>query len=219
MSDDPAYRLMGVRGWGSALAEAFLAACGAAYVFEDVAGFDAPGPARDRLMALNRLAQVPTLLLPNGEVLTESAAIALWLAERYPEAGLAPAPGDPLRPAFLGRLVWIVANIYPTFTYGDYPRRWVTRDSDELRANLDRRRQALWAQLESDLPSGGWVLGPRFSALDIYLAVMTRWRPGPAWFAAACPRLAAIAAAARARPEIAPVMAANFPPTADGPAP
>jgi GST-like protein len=186
--------------------------CGAPYAFEDVTGFDEPGPARDSLLSVNPLAQVPTLVLANGEAMTESAAIAIWLSEAWPDAGLAPVPGDPLRPAFLRRLVWIVANIYPTFTYSDYPTRWVTTDADQLRERLDRRRVELWTQFERELPPGEWSLGARFSVLDVYVAVMTHWRPGPAWFAAHCPRLHAIAAAAARRPRLVEVMAANFPP-------
>ncbi|MBZ4236614.1 hypothetical protein LAM40_24290, partial [Mycobacterium tuberculosis] len=40
--------------------------------------------------------------------------------------------GDPARARFLRLLVWIVANIYPTFTYGDYPERWAPRDAEAL---------------------------------------------------------------------------------------
>lgn len=124
MSDCGAYSVFSVPGWGSVLAEAMLALCPAPARIEDVTGFDQPGAARDRLLRVNPLGQVPTLLLPDGTVMTESAAIALLLSERYPEAGLAPAPGTPLRPGFLRRLVWLAANVYPTFTYGDYPERW-----------------------------------------------------------------------------------------------
>jgi GST-like protein len=57
-----------------------------------------------------------------------------------------------------------------------------------------------------------WFLGERLSAIDLYLAVMTRWRPGPDWFAARCPRLAARARRAAALDAVAPVIARNFPP-------
>jgi GST-like protein len=49
------------------------------------------------------------------------------------------------------------------------------------------------------------------SALDLFLAVMTRWRPGPAWFAEHTPRLAAPATRAAALPAVAPVIDRNFP--------
>ena len=116
-----AWRLFGVPGWGSVLAESALAWVGAPFEFVDVEGFDQPSPARDRLLAVNPLARVPTLVGDGGETLTESAAIILRLAELHPEGGLAPEPGDPLRPAFLNRLMWFVSVLYPTFTIAIIP--------------------------------------------------------------------------------------------------
>src|SRR5918993_5413762 len=114
------WTLYGVPGWGSILAEGALAWTGEPFDLVDVEGFDAPGPARDRLLQVNPLGRIPTLVAPDGEILSESAAIVLRLAELHPDAGLAPAAGDPDRPRFLNRLVWLVSAVYPTFTYRDY---------------------------------------------------------------------------------------------------
>lgn len=211
MEEPGSYTVFSVPGWGSALAEAMLALCSAPVRIEDVTGFDQPGAARDRLLSVNALGQVPTVHLPDGTLMTESAAFALLLSERYPQAGLAPDPGTPRRPAFLRRLVWIAANVYPTFTYGDYPERWVSADAQCLRASTDAYREQLWQQFESDVSEGGWVLGPQFSALDVYVAIMTHWRPRRAWFFAHCPRLHAIAARADDHPLLKPVLQRNFP--------
>jgi glutathione S-transferase len=54
-------------------------------------------------------------------------------------------------------------------------------------------------------------LGRRFSALDVYLAVMTRWQPRRVWFAEHRPRLYDIALRAEAGPELAQVWQRNFP--------
>lgn len=211
MDQSGSYTLFSVPGWGSALAEAMLAACSAPTRIEDVTGFDQPGAVRDRLLRANPLGQLPTLVLPEGTVITESAAMALLLSERHPECGLAPAPGSALRPVFLRRLIWFAANVYPTFTYGDYPDRWVSTDASSLKASTDRHRERLWRELESDVGEDGWVLGPDFSALDIYVAVMTHWQPGRAWFAANCPRLGAIAARADEHPRLEAALRRNFP--------
>lgn len=204
-------QLYGVPGWGSVLAEAALAWTGEHYEFVDVEGFDRPGPSRERLLAVNPLAQVPTLVLPDGEVMTESVAIALLLAERRPGSGLAPPPGDARRARFLRRLVWFGAAVYPTFTIGDYPERFAPRDADGLRANALARRIELWRQLEADAGEGPWLLGAAPSALDAFLSAMSRWTPRRAWFDANCPRLARIARAADALPALAPVWRRNFP--------
>jgi GST-like protein len=59
---------------------------------------------------------------------------------------------------------------------------------------------------------GPWFLGESFSALDIYVAVMTRWRPRRAWFSENCVRLHAIAAKADVEPRLGAVLLRNFPP-------
>jgi GST-like protein len=205
-----AWRLYGVRGWGSVLAEAALAWVGAPFEFVDVEGFDQPGVARDRLLGVNPLARVPTLVGDVGETLTESAAIMLRLAELHPEAGLAPEPGDPLRPAYLNRLIWFVSVLYPTFTYRDYPERWAPDAAGQLAERVDQFRRSLWLQFEAEVEPGGWVLGERPSALDTCVTVMSYWRPRREWIAAYCPKLHRIALNAEALPALAPVMARNF---------
>ena len=193
------WTLFGARGWGSTLAEGALAWTGTPFEFVSVEGFDEPGPARDRLLAVNPLARVPTLVAPDGLVLTESAAIVLHLAELSPRPGSPRRPAHPARRAFLDRLVWFVSALYPTFTYRDYPERWAPDAADQLVERIDAFRQSLWLQLEAGLGEGPWVLGDTPSALDLYVAVMSRWRPRRAWLAGHCPRLHD-ARAARRRP-------------------
>jgi GST-like protein len=205
------WQLFGVRGWGSSLAEAMLEWVNERYDFVDVEGFDRPGPRRDRLLAVNPLARVPTLLAQDGQVLTESAAIAIHLAELRPEAGLAPLPGDRMRAPFLNRLVWFVSALYPTFTYRDYPERWAPDAAEQLVARIDAYRQCLWRQFEAEVGEGPWVLGSEPSALDIYVGVMSHWRPRRTWLKRNCPRLHAIAERADDPPAIAASMRRNFP--------
>src|SRR5512142_1592695 len=116
-----------------------------------------------------------------------------------PGAELIPPPGDRTRAAFYRWSVFLVAAVYPTFTYGDDPRKWVPDEegAKELRASTDRHREACWLQLES-VAGEPWFLGGRRSALDLYVAVMTRWRPGILWFAKRTPKLVAIAKKAAA---------------------
>ena len=206
-----AYRLLGCRGCGSFIVEAALRLAELPYEYEEV-DYNEPGPARDRLLELNPLGQVPTLILPDGSVMTESAAIVLVIHDMRPQAGLAPAPGSDGRAAFLRWLVFLVAAIYPTFTYGDDPKKWLAdaMAADALREVTDRHRERLWRQVEGAAQASPWFLGDRFSALDIYIGAMVHWRPRTAWFARECPKLSGIASAAQAQPVLAPLFAAQF---------
>jgi GST-like protein len=202
--------LLGCKGCGSAIVEAAFALAGVPLDVEEV-DYSEASPTRERLLAVNPLAQVPTLVLPDGRVLTESLAILHYLHDLEPGAGLIPPPGDATRAAFHRWSVFLVAAVYPTFTYGDDPKKWVANEegAKQLRESTDRQRQALWLQVEA-AAGAPWFLGERRSLLDLYVAVMTRWRPGLLWFAKSTPKLVAIAKRAAALDAVAPVIARNF---------
>ena len=116
--------LYGSRGSGAAAIEAALVLANIPFRTIDAASWQ-PGSGLDELARVNPLAQIPTLVLPDGSVMTESAAITLHLADVTGSSELVPFAGDPARPQFLRWLVFTVANIYPTFTYADDPQRFV----------------------------------------------------------------------------------------------
>ena len=197
------YTLWGRPGWGSALVEAQLDWYGLPFDYETVGDLFKEPDAKARLQKVNPLAQVPTLVMPDGSVMSESAAITLLLADVTGSDSLVPGPGAAERAAFLRWLVFLVANIYPTFTYADDPARFVAVNAarDPFRAATDAYAQRLWRQVESAAGTP-WFLGERFSALDIYVGVMTRWRPRRGWFETETPRLFAIARKTDKRPEL-----------------
>lgn len=198
-------QLYATKGCGSAIVEMVFAIAGVKYERIEV-DYDSDA-GRAILRPLNPLAQVPTLVMPDGDVMTESAAIALYIDETVPTAQLAPPIGDPQRRDFLRWLTFIVAAIYPTFTYGDSPAKWGL--DAKLKTATDAHREGLWRYLET-IVDGPWFLGARFSVLDLYIAAMSHWRPRRAWFAANCPTLYGIALAVEKDARVAPVLAANF---------
>jgi GST-like protein len=203
-------RLFGEPGWGSTIVEAQLEWYGLAYDFERVGNLFKEAEGRRRLAAVNPLAQIPTLQLPDGAVLTESAAITLYLAELTGQESLVPGSRDPQRAAFLRWLVYLVANVYPTYTYGDEPARFVdgAEAQQSFRSHVDAYAKKLYSVVEG-VALAPWFLGERFSALDIYICVMTRWRPKREWFATSTPNLAAIAARTEQVPQLAACWARN----------
>lgn len=206
------YTLYGRPGSGSMIVEAAFALADVPVEIVEVAWEDL-GWQSETLKDLNPLGQLPTLILPSGEVMTESAAIILHLGNHFPSAGLVPAPDHPDRDAFLRWLLFLVAAVYPTFTYGDVPRRWVEGDEDaaqRLLRGTDEHRKTLYRHLET-VARQPWFLGETFSSIDLYLWLMRWWRPHPEWFAKECPRLDAIGKLTAELPAVARVRRRNFP--------
>ena len=203
-------KILGCKGCGNAIVEAAFALAGVPLDVEDV-DYSVGSPTRQRLLDVNPLGQVPTLVLEDGSILTESLAILHYLETLEPGANLIPPPGDPARKDFYRWAVFIVAALYPTWTYGDEPAKWVedTQGAKQLRESTDRHRQVLWKQMEG-AAGAPWFLGERRTALDLYIAVMTNWRPGRKWFTANTPKLSAIADRTWALPGLAPVFKRNF---------
>lgn len=140
---------------------------------------------------LNPLGQVPTMILPSGEVMTESAAMLLLLKDIAPESSLIPGSTDPLRPAFLRWLMLINAALYPTFAYSDVPQRWVQNDeqaAQKLKTGVDAHRKTLLTALERQVIEP-WFLGEQMTALDLYFMTLRFWDPGLDWYAAHVPKL------------------------------
>lgn len=202
--------LLGADGCGNAIVEMAFALARVPVRTEAI-DYSAGSPTRGRLLAVNPLGQVPALVLPDGGVMTESLAMIHWIDDRAPAAGLVPRAGDPGRAAFLRWSTFIVSALYPTWTYGDEPAKWVphAQGAKQLRESTDRHRIELWRQVEA-AAGAPWFLGTRASAIDLYLAAMTRWRPGRGWFEANAPRVLAIAERAAALPAVAPVFARHF---------
>jgi GST-like protein len=199
-------------GWGSVMIEALLELGGLPYELIEI---DPRGNPADRrkLAAINPLVQLPTVVVPDGTVMTESGAIALYIAEQAREAGLAPLAGEPHRAAYLRWHVFIVANVYASFMIDDMPERWA--DSETARAEIVARgmeyRKELWQVLERNA-GAPWFLGPTFSTIDVFVSIMTRWSPRRAWFETDCPNLYSIAVAVDEMPALASVWARNFGP-------
>jgi GST-like protein len=119
---DKRYVVYGQKGTGSVPVEATLLLLGEPYeVIER-------GPSEDR-PAGNPMQQVPVLALPNGELMTESAAILIHLADSHPAARMSPALDDPRRPAFLRWMVYVAAQIYGQVWARDDPARLAAEES------------------------------------------------------------------------------------------
>jgi GST-like protein len=202
--------LLGGKGCGNVIVESALALADLPFDYEEV-DYAPDSPTRDRLLSVNPLGQVPALVLPGGAVLTESLAILHYIDDQKPDARLIPPRGDASRAAFYRWAVFLVAAVYPTFTYGDDTSKWVADEEGarQLRESTNRHRESLWRQMEAEA-GAPWFLGDERSALDLYIAPMTYWRPGRKWFAANAPKLFAIAERTAATPKVAAILKKHF---------
>lgn len=200
-------KIYGAPGWGSTISELMLTLAEIPYRFVDVSGFDREGPQRDLLLKMNPLCQVPTLTLENGEVMTETAAIALMVLDRRPD--LAPPVGRTERQQFQRLLVWLVANVYPTYTYADYPERWVPDAPEQLKKNCIEYRKSLFLWLNDRLSAEPWAFGEQLTLIDCYLCAMRTWGPGSDWFQENTPNISAIADAVCQLPALRSVLKNN----------
>jgi GST-like protein len=127
--------------------------------------------------------------------------------DRCPD--LAPAVGQAERQQFQRLLIWFVANVYPTFTYADYPERWVPDAPEQLKNSCIEYRKSLYLWFDSQLSATPFALGERLTLLDVYITVARTWGPRHAWFAANTPKITAIADTVCQLPELHKVLKAN----------
>jgi GST-like protein len=206
--------LYGSKGSGSASIEAALEIAGLAYRRVEAASWT-PSPGLDELKRVNPLAQIPTLVLDDGSVLGESAAILIHLGLAHPESGL--IASEPARRAQQIRgLVYIAANCYAGIGILDYPERWYPDPDDAVRKAMQTRGRArlreLWEIFADQFPAAPWLSGDRLGALDLLAATVSKWSGARQALAASRPGFSALLARIEADPRVAAVWARHWPP-------
>ncbi|MFO1407932.1 MAG: glutathione S-transferase [Steroidobacteraceae bacterium] len=200
--------LYGAPGSGSAAVEMGLRAAGLEYRVVRAATWE-PGPGLEALRRVNPLGQIPTLVEPDGSVLTESAAILIHLALAHPAAGLLPA--DPAaRARALRGLVYIAANCYSAISICDYPERWTTATDDDARDHVRQAARAnlhrawdLFADAYGDDPVLG---GEPPGALAFLTVIVSQWSGARKHLAKARPACHAVIERLEQHPRLAPVL-------------
>ena len=166
------------------------------------------------LKRINPIAQIPTLVLDDGSVLSESAAILIHLG--LPTRKAACLPSDPARRAQQIRgLVYIAANCYAGIGILDYPERWYPDPDDAVRRRCSRAAGPACTSCGRSSPTSSrptpWLSGERLGALDILAATVSKWSGARKALAESRPRFAALLARIDADPRIAPVWARHWP--------
>jgi len=203
-------RVYGARGSGSVAVEAALTLLGEPYEVVEITG-NTPEELADELGGVNPLLQVPAMTLPSGELLTESAAMLLWLADAHRQ--FAPTPDDPLRAQFLRWMVYVPAAIYSIYWVRDVPSR-LAADAEAEKVVMQRTAERIadcWRLMDEQVNPGRYILGDAMTVLDVYVAVVSRWTPRRRRFYEVAPKMGEVVRRVDADPRLADFWAERFP--------
>lgn len=170
------YKLYARKNAGSAAVEALLSVLGVAHELVEVKK-SGDGSPPDWFLAINPRGEVPALQLPDGSVMTESAAMMIHLADAHPEAGLAPAVGTARRAQYLRWMVYLAAAPYTSDLRMYYAQRFSTdpthAEAIKAKAIIDLARD--FDLFTSGIGEGPFIAGATLSAADIYAAMLLSW--------------------------------------------
>ncbi|MDG0854872.1 glutathione S-transferase [Roseateles puraquae] len=203
--------LYGTKGSGSAAIEAALARAGLAFTSVDAASWN-PGPGHEALLQVNPLGQIPTLVLADGTVLTESAAILIHLGLTVAPGLLLPAEASERARAVRG-LVYIAANCYAAISVIDYPERWCEPCDDDMKARIRAGTRARlhehWRVFADQFSIGFEAAKP--GALELLAAVVSKWSGTRPMLQAERPTFHAQLLRVEQHPEVAAVFQRHWP--------
>lgn len=125
----------------------------------------------------NAWRQVPVLVTPDGTVMTESAAMLIWIAEQHPGKDVGPAIGSQDRAQLLRWVVFLSVNVYEAVLRRVYPGRYVAdpEAAPDVRRMATQRNDDAFVMLERELVEHAFLLGSEMSVADVYLAMLFAW--------------------------------------------
>ena len=127
-------------------------------------------------LAINPKGRVPALVTERG-VLTETPALLIYVAQRFPDAKLAPLD-DPFLLARMQEVnSFLASTVHVSHAHGRRGSRWAD-DQQAIAAMQQKVASNMrdgFAQIEQHYLEGPWVLGEQFSVADIYLFVVAGW--------------------------------------------
>ncbi len=204
------YKLYGTKGSGTCAVKVALTEAGAP--FEEV---EITTRAKQHLTKeyrqINPRQQVPSLMLPDGSIMTESAAMLLHIADARPEVRLAPTPGTAERAQHDRWLIFFAVNVYEGMLRNLMGERYTTDTNgkqgveEAARAYVDRH----FSIFEDALGDGPYFLGDDMSMLDIYVWMLSQFQDA-AWLEANCAKIVRLVNTVKVRPKIVPIHEEHF---------
>lgn len=134
-------------------------------------------------LRLQPLGLIPALAFSDGRSMFESGAIVMHICDQHrEEVELAPLPDHYDRPAYLQWMFFLTNTLYPSYNRFYWPSRYTATAEHANGVKEQALRTVLkqWQVVEDALANAGpWLLGPRFSACDIYLQMISTWHEKP----------------------------------------
>ncbi len=204
------YTLYGTDDSGSCMIEIALQRCAVPWHRVDASSWQ-DGEGSEALARINPLKQIPTLVTPDGQVLTESAAILIYLGLEFPSSAL--LAGN--RAQILRGLVYIAANCYSAIGIIDYPQRWLGNVDETVQTQLvtgtRRYLHQAWAVCADQFADHLFAPSGEPNALGLMAAAVSRWDAAREALSTLAPRFAQRLALVDADPVVAPVFARHWP--------
>jgi glutathione S-transferase len=126
-------------------------------------------------LKINPRGRIPVLLV-DGAVLTETVAILVYLAQRYPEAKLLPTDIFQFAKC-LSMMAWLSSAVHPSFRHFGRPERFAG-DPAAFASIKETGRQTFWAycrEIDGFLKGKNWAMGDQYTVCDPYILVFYAW--------------------------------------------
>jgi glutathione S-transferase len=161
-------------------------------------------------LKLNPKGRVPALVTEHG-VLTETPAILLYIAQRFPQAKLAPFD-DPWALAQLNAFCsYLCSTVHVAHAHGRRGARWADDPAawEAMKAKVPQTVGDGFQMIETEYFKGPWVMGEHYSIADPYLYTLATWMEGDGVDPARFPKVTAHRARMAALPAVQKVLAAE----------
>lgn len=201
------YKLYNRPGSGGFACEAAFELAGQPYELVSLDSHAAT-PIPPEFRKVNPWGQVPTMITPRGTMVTETGAILIYIAGKYPGPQTGPEPWTDTHATLMRWVVFLSANVYEGILRSTYSERYTT-DPDGKRGLLEAsatRNQQAFELLEDELAGKSFLLGEDLSVADVYMAMLYGWHRERKNL----PRCTALTHAVAGHPVIRPIWRRNF---------
>lgn len=167
--------------------------------------FKAEDQKKPEYLKVNPKARVPALVTGEG-VLTETPAILVYIAQKFPQAGLAPLD-DPFAFAEMQAFnSYLCSTAHIAHAHRMRGYRWVDGNDahsiEAMKKKVPESVGAIYRLIEREMLKGPYVMGERFTVCDPYLFTLAQWLEGDGVDLAKLPRIREFRARMAERPSV-----------------